>query len=302
MKSDPRYLFAHIKTFRFVSYSVVSWFLVICLAGLAPLAVQADLPRHNPVPGGIAVIPLKVPFTEKPEVRFGEHKVYVNRSAAGWSAFVGLSCDILPGKYIVLITGAEQTDAIAELVVHPYPPPLSAPGSPDSAHHHPHRSFVVTPPDGFPEELLINRNMSRKWEVSADLLDGLEPDLDFHAPAEATLSVDYGLLLLDGKPFCHDYLSFLLPAGKRVYAPAGGIVTGIHSHSSKYTVQIAHADVITSTLGNLSTVQVTVGGVVKRGQVVGNVAAVQGHSTGRLDWAVSLNGSRIDPLHFLSVP
>lgn len=273
------------------------------LALTATVPGQADLPRHDPVPGGIAVIALKAPLEERPLVRFGEHRVYVARNPDGWSAVVGLPCDILPGNYIVTVSGTQRKNTSVELGVVPHPPHLPEQEEGGDSGRDRDRNPVITLPRRTEVQSVVNEAMSREIEFDPALAEGLVPDFRFQAPVESTRSVDYGRLILDGRLWCHDYLSFFLPAANPVYAPAPGKVAGIDAageHGQR--IVIAHADGVASVLGNLGDVRVEVGQPVERGEVLGSVGRVAGVRTGRLDWAVALNGHLVDPLRFSPSP
>ncbi len=282
-----------------------------CLCGIIPVIMafltsalaQADLPRHNPVPGGIAVIPLRTAVAEKPVVRFGERPVYVARDQGGWRAVVGLPCDILPGNYIVTVSGSQRNDTSVELGVLPHPPRLPDPDGGDGGDHFRGRSLIITLPQQITARSVVNGAMLRRFEYDHALVAGMDPDFRFHAPVESTFSVDYGKLLVDDDLWCHDYLSFFLPAGNRVYAPAHGVVVGIDAAGKGGSrIMVAHGEAVVSILGNLEDVPVEVGQTVEQGEMLGVVGTPTGDQTGRLDWAVALNGYRIDPLQFASTP
>ena len=283
-------------------YGLCGFFLA-CVALLSTVHAQAELPQHNPVPGGIAVIPLKMTVADKPVVHFGERPVYVTRDQEGWSAVVGLPCDILPGNYIVTVSGAPQGNSSIELGILPHPPRLPNPDETGSDDYVQDRNSTAALPQWISPRSVVNEAMSRRYEYDHALAEGLAPDFQFRAPVESVYSVDYGKLLVDGSLWCHDYLSFFLPAGSRVYAPAPGVVAGIDATGQGGSrIVVAHGDTVVSILGNLGDIPVKVGQSVEQGEMLGKVGAMAGDQAGRLDWAVALNGYRVDPLQFAAAP
>ncbi len=281
----------------------ISGIILSVMAFLTSLHALADLPGHNPVPGGIAVIPLETATDDKPVVKFGERPVHVARDQGGWSAVVGLPCDILPGNYIVTVSGGQQDHTSVELGILPHSPRLPDPDAGDGGGHVQGRSPTVTLPRGVSARSVVNIAMFSSIDYDHALAAGMDPDFQFRAPVESKYSVDYGKLLVDGNLWCHDYLSFFLPAGNLVYAPAPGVVAGIDpTQQGGSRIVVAHGDAVVSVLANLQDVPVEVGQAVEQGEMLGKVGALAGDRTGRLDWAVALNGYRIDPLQFASAP
>ncbi len=276
--------------------------MAVLILGWSILPVQANLPRHNPVSGGIAVIPLTTPLAIKPEVQFGDRQVHVARHADGWHAYVGLPCDMLPGKYIILIFRPDQTHTSIEWNVMPHPPPLSNIDRRNEPQTRQDRHGVVSLPEPFQVQSVMNPDIPRRVETDPALTATLATNFVFQAPVESTWTVDYGKILVNGEFQCHDYLSYLVPLHHPVFAPAHGVVIGREKHQESHLILIAHAESVVSILGNLKNVFVEVGQTVQRGDKLGEAAMASGSSQGRLDWAVALNGYRVDPLQFSSTP
>lgn len=98
----------------------------------------------------------------------------------------------------------------------------------------------------------------------------------------------------------HAGTDFLSGPGTPIRAPAGGrIVAARDLFFSGHTVVIDHGLGLFSMLAHMSTMDVTEGQVVARGDVVGRVGAT-GRVTGpHLHWALRLGPARVDPLSAL---
>ena len=125
------------------------------------------------------------------------------------------------------------------------------------------------------------------------------------ASAQQKLSSGYGPRAnpFGGKSEFHGGIDISAPIGTSVLATADGTITkaGQDSHYGKF-ISIAHPDGSVSQYGHLSMQSVHEGQQVRRGQIIGAVGAT-GHATGsHLDFRISQNGTRIDPMTVLSAP
>ena len=75
------------------------WWLagVIMLCSLPSLAAAWSLPRSEPVPGGIAIIPLEGDRSQQPTAYYNGQRVMVLYDTAGWLAVVGIPLSTVPG-------------------------------------------------------------------------------------------------------------------------------------------------------------------------------------------------------------
>lgn len=106
-----------------------------------------------------------------------------------------------------------------------------------------------------------------------------------------------------GRPTFHGGIDIAADAGTAVLATAAGEVMQVTEDSryGKY-IGIAHADGVVTRYGHLSSQSVSVGQRVRAGQLIGAVGST-GRSTGaHLDYRVSKNGVKYDPLSILTVP
>lgn len=105
------------------------------------------------------------------------------------------------------------------------------------------------------------------------------------------------------KPAFHGGIDIVSAEGTPVVASADGNVLAVSSDANygKY-VSIGHADGSVSRYGHLSKQMVDAGQPVHAGQVIGAIGST-GRSTGaHLDFRVSKNNTKYDPLHVLSIP
>ena len=105
-----------------------------------------------------------------------------------------------------------------------------------------------------------------------------------------------------GKAF-HGGIDIAAPTGTPVLATADGEVTQVASDAryGKY-ISIRHPDGTTSRYGHLSAQRVSVGQRVRGGQAIGAIGST-GRSTGpHLDYRISKDGTKFDPLTVLNMP
>lgn len=119
------------------------------------------------------------------------------------------------------------------------------------------------------------------------------------------ISSGYGMRAdpFHGRPTFHGGIDIVAPTGTPVLATADGEVTEVKTDMNygKY-VSLQHADGTISRYGHLGGQSVRVGQRVRAGQEIGEVG-LTGRTTGaHLDYRVSKNGVKFDPLAVLAVP
>jgi len=108
---------------------------------------------------------------------------------------------------------------------------------------------------------------------------------------------------IDGTTSYHSGIDIAAPAGTPILAMADGVVTVANSTDSwgggwGYYVKIKHNDTYSTLYAHASSIAVTNGQEVKKGQVIGFVGTT-GRSTGNhLHFEVYKDGSRVNPLGF----
>ncbi len=125
------------------------------------------------------------------------------------------------------------------------------------------------------------------------------------AGAAQQISSDYGMRSdpINGRPEFHGGIDISAPAGTPVLATAEATVMKVDEDANygKY-ITLLHTDGIESHYGHLSAQSVSEGQHVNPGQVIGAVGAT-GRTTGaHLDYRLSMNGAKIDPMTVLTPP
>lgn len=266
--------------------------LATAALSLASLAAAA-LPRHEPVPGGVAVIDLEEAGDTAPRVRLDGRRLAVVRDRGRWQALVGIPLEAKPGPLSFSVTTGTRPRSIA---------------------------FEVRP-KLYPTQRLTIRDQ-RKVEPSGEdlariaqekeITDAIKAtfsegpvETDFLLPAAGPLSSRFGLRrIFNGQPRNpHAGLDVAAGTGTPVQAPAAGVVVSTRDYFfNGNTVFLDHGQGLISAAMHLSRIDVREGQAVRRGDRLGTVGAT-GRVTGpHLHWAVILNGTAVDPELFLTRP
>jgi hypothetical protein len=259
--------------------------LAVALPGLAQ-----DLPRSDPVPGGIATIALGPADAPRPVVRFNGERVLVTRYQNAWHAIVGLPLTVAPGTHELTVSGdpARYTFVVR-------------------AKHYPAQHLTIREKRYVEPSATELKRIEREGAIIArtfatwNELD--TPPLGFAAPAVGRLSSGFGLRrFFNGQPRApHSGLDIAAPQGTPVRAPAAGSVieTGDYFFNGN-TVFLDHGQGLISMYNHLHTIAVAPGEHVAPGDVLGTIG-MTGRVTGaHLHWTVSLNNARIDPALLLT--
>ncbi|MCL4478331.1 MAG: M23 family metallopeptidase [Deltaproteobacteria bacterium] len=121
-------------------------------------------------------------------------------------------------------------------------------------------------------------------------------------PARGWITSPFGMRIdpFTGKRALHEGIDIATQTGNPVIAPANGIVTHAGPDDGfGNAVIIDHGYGVTTLYGHLSRVDVKVGQIVKRGQLIGNIGDT-GMSTGpHLHYQVMINGVPVNPMRYL---
>lgn len=272
--------------------------VAVALAG-ASLSVSATVHAagyiarslHQPVPGGVAVIPLGE-ATRAPSVQYEEAPVMVVKDSDGqWIAIVGIDLKAATGRHELRVHGAGDTRKLVFEVGH----------KEYASQHIKLKNRAHVSPD--PEQLKrYAREHAEQIEAYARFQPAGPSNVLLDAPVQGRTSSQFGLRRFfngeERNP--HSGLDFAVPRGTPVKAPADGVVTitGDYFFNGR-TVFVDHGQGFITMYCHLDAVLVEKGQTVKRGDVLGKVGAT-GRATGpHLHWNVSLNGKRVDPALFL---
>lgn len=270
--------------------------LVAALLWLGAVLVTAPahaLPRHDPVPGGVAVIALPAGFDAQGEARFAGRPVLTVQAADGWRAIVGLPLGQTPGPaavHVRLADGSTQNVGFKVL-----------------AREYPVQRLTITDQDKVtPSPESLKRIAREQVEILAAFRhrSAGAPLLAFAMPAAGPLSSNFGLKrVINGQPRSpHSGIDIAAPAGAPITAPAPGRVLRVGDYFfTGNTVFVDHGQGLVTLYCHLSRVAVREGQVLETGDAIGNVGST-GRATGpHLHWALSLNDARVDPRLFLTL-
>lgn len=266
----------------------------LLLAGLIASPPADALPRHQAVPGGVAVIELPATGAARPQVSFRDRPVMVIAENERWFAVVGIPLSMAPGPASLSI---DNPDGPAL--------PLS---------------FVIGNID-YPEQRLTIGN-KRQVDPTAEDLERIagdrreinrafrswdrEPvDTAFHLPAIGPRSSAFGLRrFFNEQPRSpHSGVDIAAPDKSNVVAPAAGVVvaTGDYFFNGN-TVLIHHGQGLVTMYCHLSEIDVQDGERLDAGDLIGKIGQT-GRVTGpHLHWSLSLNQVRVNPELFLVEP
>ncbi len=251
--------------------SIASIFIFCTVSGNA----VGFLPQVNPVPGGIAVVPLVKSATEKPIAYFGRQPLLVINEDNVWYAIVGLDLRQVPGQYIVKFSAPSLRETTRPFYVDTGTSRLRG-------HQEPRPEPGEAKPDTDPDAGLF-QNLANQWSKTEDI------DLPLQNPVtgiEGTLDVDNGYF----------GLVYHIPAGTEVRAPAAGKVVTIHSlEHTGLTLAIDHGQGLISLLCHLNQVSTKMDQLVSKSEVIAlSESSVSIHQA-QLVWIVLLNGNMISP-------
>ena len=260
---------------------------------LALDASAQSLPRAEPVPGGVAIVPIDTASETAPHVYLGNLRVMVVRQARKWLAIVGLPLSIHAGEHELNVVD-------------------------DSGHKQMQRFAVLTKQYGAQHITLNNKrmvnpnaeDMRRIGRDSIHIHQAFEhwreidaPPLSFDLPVDGRISGVFGTRRFfngqERQP--HSGVDLAAARGTPIRAPADGVVIEIGEYFfNGRTLFIDHGQGLVTMYNHMDRIVVAPGDKVVRGQRIGDVG-MTGRVTGpHLHWGVSLNDTRVDPLLFVT--
>ena len=265
------------KKFPSLILGLLIWLLSFQAWGL-------PLPRHEPVPGGIAVIALKTDPSRKPIVHFGKQRVMVIKHQNQWHAIVGIPLGAATGSHELRLDpgGAIRFEVRAK-------------------EYETQHIAIKDKRKVEPNADDLRRIAEEKKRITAALRtwsSGPAPRLPLLRPVEGVQSSAFGLRrFFNGKPRKpHSGLDIAAPRGTPVIAPAAGVVvdTGDYFFNGN-SVFIDHGQGLVTMYCHLDSIAVKKGQKIARGERIGKVGST-GRVTGpHLHWSVSLNDARVNP-------
>ena len=172
--------------------------LLFCLLLISSSPVLAAFPNDNPVPGGIALVPLKTVMAPKPEVQFGNQSIMVLQNNGRWTAVVGLKRDILPGEY--LLTATSEDGSVHSYLFRVNPAPADTPNRIiDLPPKLSDLEFDPDLPSNFIKKLTSNDTEQIESDqsqfASPEQVKHLVPDFEFGQIIKKGRYIPYGLVL-----------------------------------------------------------------------------------------------------------
>ncbi|NLD67787.1 MAG: M23 family metallopeptidase [Limnobacter sp.] len=261
------------------------------VAGMAPSYAQSvELPRHRPVPGGVAVLDLGA-SAERPEARLGDQPVLVVGDRGRWTAIVGIALAAEPGDRELRVRRAGEPERKLSFVVEP-------------VKYAEQRLKVPRGKVDLSKENLARYERERKHlaGVMATNSDAVPVSFRFVQPTEGPRSSSFGLrrFFNDQPRNPHSGMDIAAPTGTPVLAAGDGRVidTGDYFFNGK-TIWIDHGSGLMTMYCHLSEIDVKPGDQVAAGERIGAVGATGRVTGAHLHWSVSLNRAMVDPELFL---
>jgi murein DD-endopeptidase MepM/ murein hydrolase activator NlpD len=286
------------------------------LAGLlAGVTLPAySLPRHAPIPGGVAVI--EVP-SETFAARFNDRPILLVVEDDVHYALVGLSLKTNPGEYYLHLELNIQSAADEELTSETVPP-IAVPLNPSPTPAVARLSFDVAdktypvqrltiPNDRkvspYAQDMTRIRQERKDMDVAFAHFQNEAVHVDFSLPTIGRASSSFGSrrILNDQPRSPHSGMDIAAVTGTPILSPSAGKVVAQGDYFfNGNTVLLDHGQGLITMYCHLSEISVQVGDELDQGMLIGKVGET-GRVTGpHLHWSVSLNNARVDPALFLA--
>lgn len=251
--------------------------------GLAA-AASAALPRHSPVPGGVAVVELP-PMTSA--ARYRGQPVLVVAEGGRRLAVVGIPLDATAGEHVLAVAGRSLPFAVGTKTYPTQHVRIKDKGKVDLS----------------PANLArVEREHAEIATLKKQYTPLADPDLAFAAPADGPTSGRFGARrIFNGQPRApHAGLDFSVPKGAPVRSAAAGSVLAVADYFfNGKTVYVDHGQGLITMYCHLDVIDVAPGTPVARGDLLGAAGATGRASGPHLHWSVILNGTMVDPELFL---
>ena len=265
--------------------------LLLLLSLFSPtLSWAIYLPRHNPVPGGIAVVPLTVESNTPPKVFYGDKRVMVAPDGDGnnqWVAVTGISLGAKIGEQQLAVKTENGNKSVSFNVK-------------DKQYETQHLT-IKNKRKVNPNKEDMKRITAEKKEITTALSMWTESDqfpAGFVIPVKGRLSSPFGLRRFFNKQprKPHSGIDIAAPEGTPIVAPMTGSVisTGEYFFNGN-TVFLDHGNGLVTMYCHMSKINVKPGQNVTQCEQIGAVGK-SGRVTGpHLHWGVSLNDTSVDP-------
>jgi len=273
---------------------VIKHFLITLFCFL-PMWVHASdyrLPKHSPVPGGVAIIKLDTLDKAAPDkVMYGDYPVLVSKNKTHYVAIVGINLSAELGEHKVRVFYGNKVQ-------------LQRFNVNDKAYRTQHLTIKnkrkVNPNENDMKRITSETERIGKalkhWSANDDVV------YEFALPTQGRISSSFGSRRFFNKQprRPHSGMDIGAAKGTDIVSPAPGVVidTGDYFFNGN-TVFIDHGQGLVTMYCHMDKIDVNVGDRVNTGDRLGAVG-MTGRVTGpHLHWSVSLNNARVDPALFL---
>jgi murein DD-endopeptidase MepM/ murein hydrolase activator NlpD len=272
--------------------------LLLLLAALSVPLMCFALPQHDPVPGGVAVIPVTtdhgVTFDDRLTMvvaaeNYNDNENENSPNAKPYVAIVGIALSQKPGRYFLNTANGKI-------------------------------AFEVLPKEYEVQRLTIDNKRKvnpyaqdmdritkerREMNAAFNLFTPIDKvDTAFAVPTAGIMSSSFGLRrILNGQPRSpHSGMDIAAPEGTPIRAPASGTVaaTGEYFFNGN-TVMLDHGQGLITLYCHMNTIDVEVGQRIEEGEMIGKVGKTGRVTGAHLHWSVSLNNARVNPGLFLAI-
>lgn len=258
---------------------------ILCILFLS--SNLAAFPRADPVPGGIAQIPLGQANEQMPQAEYGGQRLTIIPHQQQWVALVGIPLNASAGTQSIQLSNGQQITFEIE-----------------DRQYKTQRIRIkdknkVDPDDESSERIV--REMAIQEQLKTHF--STQPvNLDFIRPVPGRDTGRFGLRrIINEQPRNpHSGMDIAAASGTPVKVTAPGRV--LHTDEfffSGNVVYVDHGSGVISMYAHLSKIQVKAGDIVQQGDIIGEVGNT-GRATGpHLHWSVYLNGEAVNPSLFL---
>ncbi len=252
------------------------------------------LPTADPVPGGVAIVPL-VPLNSgnvtPKTVHFNKRRVMLLKNKATWLAVVGIPLKTRPGQHSLKVTARNGKQWPVSFIVNRKEYETQYLTIKNKRQVNPNKQDLKR----IGKERAIINGAFKEWQ-------SIHPATDFTLPVAGRFSSPFGLRRFFNKQprKPHSGLDLAAAKGTPIKAPADGrvVATGNFFFNGN-SVFLDHGQGLITMYSHMDSISVKKGQQIKQGEPIGTIG-MTGRVTGpHLHWSVSLNNTRVNPVLFI---